>query len=300
MDQNKKLKELKWTFRILVVFTAGILIFLISVITKASPENIENYLEKKYDQDFYITKRAGHAGWITAFSAVPVAEGDLEFQAGICFDTPDHFPVFVCYAFTDNYPEKLKEKRLQSISSQYDLRLDKISNLSRRYSDTVLPYICDSKQLIQTTDNISEIVIRMKSSLERQKVFLQKREKFELPVFIAGKYRLMTFDTENTSKIREQLMSEYVKLHTIAIVSPKYKLSVKEKSEPDMQRTCEEIYEICNVVRKELKSFMLPATDAEKIEIPVQIDGKTEILSLYGNNKTNIRNSLENIIETEE
>lgn len=291
---NKKIKRLKLLLGFVGVFFVLIFSFVLTVSIKNSPEKLKQYLEDKYTGDFLVYQIGSVPGWIAGYSVVPLAQGNLEFNVGIKWELA--YSVLPVMTYTDNYYDVLKEKVSKKVVSEYDLELRKKNKIAHAYRDGVLTYICDSKQLLDVTDQIMEIMVRINTDLEKRGFDVKPNStNVVLDVYMAGEYRKINFDVIDQRKIRDKLMSEFIKYHTVAFVMDQYELKID--SDKDVEKTADEVYQIMQVVQKELKSFMLNFSDNIcEMDLDIDIKGTEKRVHFTYYDKSDIRDNLKNAL----
>lgn len=290
---NKRIKRLKILLCFQVVLLTLLCSFIAIVSIRINPDNLKRYLENTYAGDFSVGQIASAPGWIAGRSVSPLAQ-NLSFNAGIKWQLK--YSVLPVMAYTDNYYDVVKEKIVKKISSEYILELRKKNKIAHEYRDGVLTYICDSDQLLEMTDHIMEIMTRINTVLENKGFNINPHSiDVTLDVYMAGESRKINFDVIDQRKIRDKLMSEFIKYHTVAFVMDQYELKID--SDRDVEKTADEVYQIMQVVQKELKSFMLNFSDNIcEIDLDIDIKGTEKRVHFTYYDKSDIRDNLKNAL----
>ena len=272
---NKRIKRLKILLGFQVVLFTLLCSFIAIVSIRINPDNLKRYLENTYTGDFSVGQIGSAPGWIAGRSVSPLAQ-NLSFNAGIKWQLK--YSVLPVMAYTDNYYDVVKEKITKKVVSEYVLELRKKNKIAHEYRDGVLTYICDSGQLLEVTGNIMEIMTRINSTLQNKGFNINPHAiDVTLDIYMAGEYRKLSFNEIDQGKIRDVLMTEFIKYHTIHFIRDQYELCVN--TEQDIEKTTDEVYRIMQIVQKELKSFFL-GTSGERCPIELDIEIKGEIIRI--------------------
>ena len=290
---NKRIKRLKILLGFQVVLFTLLCSFIAIVSIRINPDNLKRYLENTYTGDFSVGQIASAPGWIAGRSVSPLAQ-NLSFNAGIKWQLK--YSVLPVMVYTDNYYDVIKERIVKKISSEYVLELRKKNKIAHEYRDGVLTYICDSGQLLEVTGNIMEIMTRINTTLQNKGFNVNPHAiDVTLDVYMGGEYRKMSFNEIDHGKIRDKLMSEFIKYHTVAFIMDQYELKID--SDRDVEKTADEVYQIMQVVQKELKSFMLNFSDNLcEIDLDIDIKGTEKRVHFTYYDKSDIRDNLKNAL----
>lgn len=287
IDKIKKLRLLTVALGVVLILIISCVSFIFSEI---SPDKLKQYLENKYDSDFFVDGIESATGWIAGRSVVPVADGGLKFNVGIKWAKTG----FLIYRldYTDNYYEVLRTRLYNKAVSNRDFRLNKKTVLQQNYRKNILPYTCESRQLLNVTDQIIDMITQIETGLDKRGVTIP--EDFfpvSFSVYMAGEYRNISFYNSDRAYVRDRLKTEFVKYHTIAWIRDQYELCMN--SEEDVNRTVNEIYEIMQIVQKELKAHLIQTTENRcEIGVDVLIDGTSKRVSFEFVDKKEIRKQL--------